>query len=220
MNNQLEIKDLKNRRFKNIEELKKLGLYIIEEDEIVVENNIERMCKEKGMSISDLAKLTGLSRQNINAVTKNKMKPGIDFSLKCSYVLGVPVEDIFTLTENAWIRPVKMERDNTLYIDVVNLIIIDNSEKRKQLKATGFEFYDTKEHRYLSKAEREALMKSYVEENIDERMEEVKNRYKNKKISLNKVNSISIEELKREFNERYTKIYKKLGMKIIPHIIK
>ena len=94
MNNLNEYKNLKGKKFNSLEELKELGLYIIDEDEIVVENNIEEKCKERGMSISDLAKLTGLSRQNINAVTKNKMKPGIDFALKCSYVLNVPVEDI------------------------------------------------------------------------------------------------------------------------------
>lgn len=206
-------------KIKSLEELKDRGLYIIEEDDIVVENNIEEMCKEKKILISDLAKLTGLSRQNINAVTKNKMKPGIDFALKCSFVLGVPVEEIFTLTDNAWIKPYKKGRDSTLYVDIINLEIIGNAEKKKQTQSTGYEYYDLKEKSYLSKAHRDSLSKTYVEENLAEKTEIIKMKYKGKKVSLNKINSITIEELKKDFNERYVRIYKKLGEKLNPYVI-
>lgn len=203
-------------KIKDLEELKLRGLYIIEEDELVVGNNIEKVCKEKNISISNLARITGLSRQNINAVTKNKMKPGIDFALKCSYVLDVPVEELFVLTEMAWIKPYKKERDSSLYLDVVNLEIIDNAIKKEQSKR-GYEFYDIKKKAYLSKKQRDLLAKEFVENNLSKQIE--KSKITCKECSLNKIKSMSIDALKHEFNQTVVKLHQRLGEKITPYVV-
>jgi SPX domain protein involved in polyphosphate accumulation len=73
-----EVRSIPEReKINSLSELKEKGLCIIDEDEPTVENHIMQILKEKGLLVSDLAKLTGISRQNINAVVKNKMKPGV-----------------------------------------------------------------------------------------------------------------------------------------------
>ena len=204
-------------KIKSLDELNKKGLYIIEDDNVVVENNIEKICKERGLLISDLARITGISRQNINAVTKNKMKPGIDFALKCSYVLGLPVEEIFSLSESAWIKPYKQERDSTLYINMVTLEIIDNTIKKEEVKK-GYEYYNKSNSSYISKIQRDKMSKEYVDSNIDNKVEELRNSNK-KNYSLQKINSLAIEMLKDEFNQEVIKVHQKLGEKIKPYVV-
>lgn len=202
-------------QIQSLEELKNRGLYIIQEEDVVVNNHIMEIIKEKGLLVSDLAKLTGISRQNINAVVKNKMKPGIDFALKVAFVLDLSVEKIFTLTENAWVRPYKRERDSTLYIDMVNLVIVDNTTKREEINKTGHEYYDVKTQRYLTKKRRDELVRNYIDTGLDLKTEELKREFS--EMTTNQINSLAIEELKKEFSQRYLRIYKKLGERIVPY---
>ncbi|WCK57723.1 helix-turn-helix transcriptional regulator (plasmid) [Aneurinibacillus sp. Ricciae_BoGa-3] len=201
----------------SLEELKQRGLYIIDEDEVTVENHIMEKLQEKGLLVSDLAKLTGLSRQNINAVVKNKMKPGVDFALKVSYVLGLTVEELFTLTDNAWVKPYKQERDATLYLDTVNLEIIDNTVKKEAISKTGHEYYNKETNKFLTREEHTDLLKAFLDKETPAKIEELKE--ENSDLTTTKLMSLAKEELRNEFNNTYTRIYKKLGERIQPYVI-
>lgn len=206
-----------NEAVKDIKELKERGLYIIEDDEIVVEMLLPQVLKEKGLQISDLARLTGISRQNINAVIRNKMKPGIDFVLKVSFVLGEPIDNLFTLTDNAWVKPYKVGRDSTVFYDALNSRLVDNAVKREQIKQTGAEYFDKETKQTYTKTKFQSMLKAYVEKNLVHKEQEI--RTDDPELSRTSVNSFAVEELKQEFNSKYSKIYKKLGEKFEPYTL-
>jgi DNA-binding XRE family transcriptional regulator len=213
-----ELRNIPRReKISSLAELKEKGLCIIEEDETTVENHIMHILQEKGLLVSDLAKLTGISRQNINAVVKNKMKPGVDFALKVSHVLGISVEELFTLTESAWVKPYKQERDSTLYVDVVNLMILDNTAKKEEIAVNGFEYFNQDTKEYMSRDEHAELLKEFLKSNTPAKVEELKE--ESGDLSTTKLTSLAKEELRKEFNEKYVKVFKKLGERIQPYVI-
>lgn len=201
------------KKINDLAELKESGLYIIEDDETLVDNTLLQVLKEKELNPSDLAKLTGISRQNINAIIHNKMRPGIDSVLKISFVLGEDITELFQLTENAWLVPYKVN-DTPMFIDVMNLQIVDNKEKRSRINKNNHEFYDNETGQTFTKTKHAAMQKEYVETHLEQREQELS--LKHSKLSKTMINSYAIDELKREFNQRYNKIYKRLGQKMIP----
>ncbi|MBP1308742.1 transcriptional regulator with XRE-family HTH domain [Paenibacillus sp. 1182] len=192
---------------KNLSELKENDLYIIENDTDVVEVFIPQLLNEKGLLISELAKLTGTSRQYITSVIRNKMRPGIDFALKVSFVLGEPIENIFKLTENYWFTPVKLAGDSPVYIDLFHMQLIDSAEKRRRIQEDKFEYFNKTTKEKYSKAEYEKMLKSYVDQKIQTKDE------KNKEDD----STLFKNELKTEFSCNYSKIYKKIGRKMTPY---
>lgn len=205
-------------KIKGLDELRERGLCIIDENETTVENHILKLLKERGLVLSDLAKLTGIPRQNISAVVKNKMKPGIDFALKVSYVLGVPVEEVFSLTEDAWVKPYK-NKDTTLYLDIVNMEIIDNSRKRELINENGYEYVNLETNEFLTREEYDEKLKQFLNEYTPIKVKELEEDYEYEGLSKTKLTSIAKEELRREFSQQYVKIFKKLGKKFIPYVI-
>lgn len=202
---------------KSLSELYEQGLFIIDEG-VTVENRIMEILEEKQLRVSDLAKLTGISQQNITQVIKKKMKPGIDFALKVSYVLSVPVEELFTLTKEAWVKPYKLGRDITLYINVVTYMIMDSTAKKEEIeKSGGHEYYDTETKTYLTKKEYEKIQQAYLKEKLDEKVKELKQEEND--LSSTKLIAQAKEELRQEFNQRYVKIYQKLGKSFVPYVI-
>lgn len=178
-------------KIKSLDELRERGLIIIDEDKKEIENNILKILKQKQLTISDLSKLTGISRQNLNAIIKGKAIPGVNIALKISYVLNAPIDKLFTLTEDAWVKPFSNKQDYNLYLDVVNLEIVDNSIRKEFIKRTGYEYYNIEEKKYLTKKERDELLKEALKNGMD----------------------VSI------FNKNIIKIFQKLGEKINPIII-
>ncbi|WPS85459.1 helix-turn-helix transcriptional regulator (plasmid) [Brevibacillus halotolerans] len=213
----LELKSNGKQKIKNLAELKEKGLYIIEDDEIVVETLLPQVLKEKGLLISDLAKLTGISRQNITAVARNTMKPGIDFVLKVSYVLGEPIDKLFKLHDNAWVKPFNVGRDSSVFLDVLHMEVVSNAVKRQAIKSTGKEYFHKKTKETYTKNVYEQMIKSFVEQHLAEKEKDVNK--KNPKLSQKTVNSLAVEELKHQFNNDYSKIYKKLGERFKPYTL-
>ena len=163
------------KKLKDLSELKSLGLSIIEDDQETVKNKLHDILKEKGLIISDLSKLTGISRQNINAVIRNKMKPSIEFVLKVSYVLGLKnVDDIFSLTEDAWVKPYRQERDATIYVNVIDMTMVDTKQKRIEIKESGHEYYHVETGELFTKEEREELLRKHLDDNLEKSIDESK----------------------------------------------
>lgn len=192
----------------SLEELKKQGLYIIEE--VVVQNKILKKIEEKGLSLSDLSRLTGISRQNINCVVKNRMNPGIEFCLKVAFVLNTPVEELFELKTNAWV-----DKSSSKYLDAVRLEIIDNEDRKSRLAENNYEYFDIKDKVFLTGEEKDTLQKELVSRNLSLKIEELQQ--EGVEASLKSLKSIAMDALKEEFNERYIKIYQKLGGSFEPY---
>ncbi|MFD1472378.1 helix-turn-helix transcriptional regulator [Companilactobacillus mishanensis] len=61
-------------------------------------NNLKYFRKEKKLSQQDLADAVDVTRQSILMIEKNKFNPSILLSLKIAKVLGVDVNELFSIT--------------------------------------------------------------------------------------------------------------------------
>ena len=52
-----------------------------------------------GINQGDLGKLAGVSRQTISLIERGDYSPSVTLALKLAKIFRVPVEDIFTYTE-------------------------------------------------------------------------------------------------------------------------
>ncbi len=64
-----------------------------------MKNNIRVERARQRMTQQELAELTGVSRQTINAIEQGKFNPSTVLALKMSLVFGIPVNDIFELED-------------------------------------------------------------------------------------------------------------------------
>lgn len=60
-----------------------------------MENCIELLRKEKGLSQENLAKMLKVSRQTIISIEKNKYSPSLDLAFQISYLFDLSIEKIF-----------------------------------------------------------------------------------------------------------------------------
>lgn len=60
-----------------------------------MKNNIKYLRKEKNMSQENLATLTNVSRQTINAIENNKYDPSLALAFKLSQILEISLEKLF-----------------------------------------------------------------------------------------------------------------------------
>ena len=64
-----------------------------------MKNNIRVERARQRMTQQELAELTGVSRQTINAIEQGKFNPSTVLALKMSLVFGIPVNEIFELED-------------------------------------------------------------------------------------------------------------------------
>ena len=58
-------------------------------------NRVKDYRKGRGLTQEDLASMTGVSRQTIISIEKNKFIPGLDIALKISQSLNISVDRLF-----------------------------------------------------------------------------------------------------------------------------
>lgn len=148
------------RKIKSIAELDKLNLVILNKD-FLIKNNLKKILKEKNLKPQDLSNLTGICRQNISQIINNKMIPGVILASQIAIVLDKKIEDIFELTENAWVKIAKIEKDKTIYIDLYNLEIVENSIRKEEINKTGLEYINLKTMECLTEKEYKIKKKEY-----------------------------------------------------------
>ncbi|MDR1716912.1 MAG: helix-turn-helix transcriptional regulator [Prevotella sp.] len=56
---------------------------------------IKEICKEKGISLGDLAINIGIARENLSKLVNGKSKPSIDTFERIALALEVPISDLF-----------------------------------------------------------------------------------------------------------------------------
>lgn len=200
------------------EELEKQGYCLYRERE-TVKNNIEKILGELNLTLSDLSRMTGISRQTLNAILKGKMKCGIEIALKISYVLNRPVEEIFYLTENAWIKPAKDDEltDSSLYFNILTSTKMNNSYMRKEIEENnGAEFYHVETYEKISREEYNKRERAY----IDSRKKELIETFLKKGIPISTAKSLAVTQLKEEFSKIYAPIYYRIGVRFTPYVFR
>lgn len=62
-------------------------------------NRLKVLRAERDLTQEALAEAVGVTRKSINAIEKKRMVPSVVTALKLASVLGVPVEEIFSLAD-------------------------------------------------------------------------------------------------------------------------
>ncbi len=65
--------------------------------EPAVLNRVKELRSAKGWTQEDLAKATGVSRQSINSIERNRYVPSLSLALTFARVFSCPTDHIFTL---------------------------------------------------------------------------------------------------------------------------
>lgn len=64
-----------------------------------MKNNIHEQRKQMKLSQAELADLTQVTRQTINAIENNKYDPSLDLAFSIAHILKTPIEKLFTWEE-------------------------------------------------------------------------------------------------------------------------
>lgn len=153
----------------NIEELKQKGIILLDNEKPLMNNNLSKILLERNLLPIDIANLIGISRQAINSILNNNTKPSIEIALKLSYVLNIPVNEIFDLNTDYWFNNIinDNEKDKTYFFNTVTKEIMDSSEKKKFIKENKGEYYNKVDKKYISKQQRDFLLKKYIGDRED-----------------------------------------------------
>lgn len=204
---------LKGLKLKNINELDKYNLVILDDLGINIDNKISEILKKKGLTPADLSRMTGIARQNLNEILKGKLSPGVDFALKISIALGVNLEEVFQLKDNAWVRRLSGD-DGILYLDLYSLEIKDGRVNREIKNSKDYIILE--ENKIIDEAEYKELFKKYYDENYNSIYEEISEKYPYE--VKQRKNWLTKETINEKFNKVCTNRYKKLGVRLIPLI--
>ena len=63
-------------------------------------NRLEELRKERGITQEELAALLGVSRQTISSLEKGRYNPSIQLAFKIARYFGLRIEDIFIYEED------------------------------------------------------------------------------------------------------------------------
>lgn len=66
-----------------------------------MKNRLKVIRAERNWSQADLAEKLGVSRQTINAIETEKYDPSLPLAFKVARLVGLKIEDIFQLDEDA-----------------------------------------------------------------------------------------------------------------------
>lgn len=61
-----------------------------------MQNKIEQLRKDKGLTQADLAKACNVTRQTVNAIENNKYDPTLQLAFSLSKILNTEVDKLFT----------------------------------------------------------------------------------------------------------------------------
>ena len=64
-----------------------------------VKNRVKEFRTEQSITQKDLAKLSGVSRQSINSIEKEKYIPSLPLALKLAKIFNCKLDDLFELNE-------------------------------------------------------------------------------------------------------------------------
>lgn len=190
--------------------------YILIDDEKqnMLSNNIEELLEKTGITEVDLSAITGVTRQNLNMIIQNRVKPSVDFALKASRIFKKPVEEIFSLNDGAWFDKITGFKDTSIFLQTNNNKVIGKSERDANLKENKAEYWNSATNELLTKEQYQALLKNEIAEHQDELMDELERR--NPEMTRNERLSTAQQQLREKFYAKHPKLYKKIGIPIDP----
>lgn len=185
--------------------------YQIERKEQAVENRMEEIMLKKRVTLSTLGKMTGISKQTIHAVIKGRMKPGIDFALKVSTILQVPVEELFKLNESAW-QTLVVHDNKSVYWDLAEMEIVERPDAKKLEEEQGVEYWDLKNSKLISEAEYQRILENELEKRMDEEKENARQkiRRRDEKVHLRFARETIEKDVENRYPQRFQRVVKSI----------
>lgn len=141
-------------KISSLKELKRLGLALKpNEIETLYTHRIKEYLAKHRLTVADLAKLTGVSRQNLSNFITYKSVPNMVAAIKIAQVFGIPVEKMFCLEEVAWYEDAKVDlkTNKTLYLDCLTFHLITSCQKNQLVKEEPIDWWihlETKERKF------------------------------------------------------------------------
>ncbi|MEK4264167.1 helix-turn-helix transcriptional regulator [Paenibacillus sp. FSL L8-0499] len=178
-----------------------------------VQNFVRIAAKEREMSLSDLARLVGESRMQINNIASQKVVPNIEIVLKLAFTLNKPISDLFSLSPKSWYFHATDNFKNPLYYNMFDKTVCVSRSKSTAIESGKYEYYDTQENRYVVKNEYNKLMRMYKREHTNKRYTQIAQQEGNK-LKSNELKSSIATTLEHDINQRYVQVYKKI---VVPY---
>lgn len=147
--------------------------YDVEKKQQPVIIELDKAMQKYKISSMTLCKKTGISRQTMSAVLNGRMKPGVDFALKVSKVIGVPVEDLFKLNDSAW-ETLLVEDSQSIYWDLLTQELIKGKDVKGIEEEEGVQYWCVEEDRTMSESEFEKILEKELEERMNEEVEKAR----------------------------------------------
>lgn len=197
-----------NDRFQKLYEM---GYDIEKKQQPVIVKLDEAMTKKKITSMN-LCKKTGISRQTMNAVLNDKMKPGADFALKVAKVLEMPVEEIFALHDSAW-ETLVTENSQSIYWDVASEALIEGKDVKQIEEDKGTEYWSTADASLISEAEYKRIMEKALDERMAEEIEKARKLpvgRREEKIFHRMAKDAIIEDIENQYPQRFQRVVKNI----------
>lgn len=199
-----------------LEKLYEMG-YRIESKEQPIENRMEEVMLKKRVTSSSLVKMTGVSKQTMHAIMNGKMKPGVDFALKVSTVLQVPVEELFSLNDSAWETLIN-DDGNSIYWDLSALELVERHDIKKLEDEKGVEYWDVEQESLITDETYQQILETAMTERMDEEMEKARQekvRRRDEKV----FHRMARESIEKDIETRYPKRFQRVVKRIKPQRI-
>jgi|GEM_PF-7039997 len=168
-------------------------------------NHVKKVAKERQISLSDLSRLVGESRMQINNIAHEKVVPSIEIVLKLTYVLNIPLTELFSLSKESWYIHETDKKGRRFYFNIVDNTIYNSRSKTEAVSLGKFDYFDIQEGKYVDKNVYKRMLSRYKHEHSLRRYQEAGNTMPSNELR----NSIA-ETLEKEFNQRYVQVYKKI----------
>lgn len=189
-------------------------IFIDDEKQNMLTNNLSDLIEDYGIGEADLSAITGLTRQNLNMIIQNRIKPSVDFALKVAAIFNKPVEEIFSLSDNAWFDKITGYKDSAIYLQTNINKVIGKSEKDANFKENKAEYYSKETKALMTKEQYQEGLKQYVSEHLDELMKQYEEA--NPKSTRNERLSFAQQTIREKYASKHPKLYKKIGQPLDP----
>lgn len=177
--------------------------YLFRFDGLPVSNQIGKRIKACGLTVREAAERIGISRQAMGLYMRGELQPAVDVALKLSLLLEIPVEELFTLKESAWMVTAKDKKGKTIYYDHLEEELISGEAMKGKAKTSRFNSHSGET---LSSQAFEQTTKQAEKNIVYKARQESPNR-KPSRDSLAKMKEAVRFELEEQYPVRFTPLY-------------
>ena len=193
---------------KDINKLKEMGLEILYHEN-VIQQHLTEVLDSRNLDMEELWVLLNLSKTGLNNIITDKCENmNLSTAIKLSKVLNVKIEDLFTLTDDAWYIYYPYNSRTPYYVDLKDEVVVTAAEKIDLTKKDDRIMYDMEKRTILTKKEFNDIKKNTISELTQKYKEE---HDENPPLSIK-------YEWNNKINNRYVSRFVHIGKHIEPNV--